>query len=74
MFKDLNSSNTSYSTISTTSVDYIVPEFQRLTVTEQSITYIGPTICNTITLQIRQSRTLSLFKDKYKQELLFKYF
>ena len=57
----------------TRSTGYILPQFQRLSVTQRSITFNGPTIWNSIPLIIRQSQSLKIFKRTYKAHILSKY-
>jgi len=77
MYKDLRSSNprffVSSSQYSTRSVDYVVPHFHRLALTQRSVTFVGPTVWNNIPLHIRQARSLSRFKFLFRRELLSHY-
>ena len=51
----------------------VLPSFQRLTSSLKSISYNGPKIYNTIPLPIRNSKTLTSFKSKYRQYLIDTY-
>ena len=77
MYKDLNSAEPGFTRsnrrYATRSADYIVPRFQRLSVTQHSITFNGPTIWNDIPEYIRKANSISIFKSNYKKYLLSKY-
>lgn len=50
--------------------DQANPIFQRLTLTQHSIFFNGPTIWNSIPVNIRQSSSLVMFKKQYKKHLI----
>ena len=50
-----------------------VPNFQRLSKSQNSLTYIGPTQWNVIPVNIRNCTSLSSFKTQYRQYLLHQY-
>ena len=50
-----------------------VPDFQRLTTTQRSLRYVAPSLFNKIPVDIRSSRSLHIFKRKYKECLLRAY-
>ena len=58
---------------STRSYYDLVPFQARLTVTKNSLKVCGPNIWNSIPLEIRNSPTLSIFKNRYKKHLLSLY-
>ena len=49
------------------------PQFQRLAVCQQAISFQGPRIWNEVPLQIKQSASLVCFKARYKTYLLSQY-
>ena len=51
----------------------LVPSAARLTATERSISVIGPNIWNSIPSDIRESPTISIFKNRFKAYLLSNY-
>ena len=77
MYKNLRSGSSEFavsgSNYNTRAADDIVPHFQRLTVTQRSVTFAGPNVWNSIPLQIREAQTLSSFKAMYREELLSHY-
>ena len=58
---------------STRGHDELMPLFARLRITENSLRTIGPQIWNSITQEIKNSPTISMFKNRYKQQLLSAY-
>ena len=50
-----------------------VSNFQRLTITQHSIYFIGPKLWNEIPLSIRNSNSLNIFKGKFKEILISNY-
>ena len=75
-YKDQNivaaqyNSNHSYSTRSSS---LLRPDYQRLTVTQQSIHYLIPTVWNSIPVSIKNSKSLNIFKREYRSYLLSLY-
>ena len=59
--------------IFTRSRDLAIPSFNRLTLSQHSITYIGPKIWNDLPLNIRECSTISSFKVNLKKHLLSQY-
>ena len=57
----------SYNTRSQSS---LLPTFQRLTVSQQSIYYSGPVLWNSIPPYIKESPTIFIFKKRYKRYLI----
>ena len=51
----------------------LVPSAARLTATERSISVVGPNIWNSIPFDIRESPTISIFKNRFKAYLLSNY-
>ena len=43
------------------------PKFQRLTVTQQALSYTGPKQWNSLPQNIREAKSLSIFKSKLKK-------
>ena len=51
----------------------LLPHFERLTTTQNSLHYRLPTLWNTIPIEIKNSQTITQFKRLYKDHLLTKY-
>ena len=51
----------------------LLPHFERLTTTQNSLHYRIPTLWNTIPIEIKNSQTITQFKRLYKDHLLTKY-
>ena len=51
----------------------LLPHFERLTTTQNSLHYRLPTLWNTIPIEIKNSQTITQFKRLYKDHLLNKY-
>ena len=48
----------------------LLPAFQRLTISQQSVNYSGPLLWNSIPVSIKESPSLSIFKKRYKKHLI----
>lgn len=59
--------------VNTRHVDIATPKFQRLSRTQQSISYSGPTIYNTLPPYIRKISSLNKFKLELREYLLKQY-
>ena len=57
----------------TRACDMAVPFFHRLSLTQKSLSYKGPSNWNKIPNKIKNSTSLNIFKNKYKRYLLSKY-
>ena len=51
----------------------VLPQFQRLSISQHSLSYVVPKLWNEIPIHVRNSPTLSLFKKLYKDYLLAMY-
>ena len=51
----------------------LIPDFQRLTSTQRSISFVGPSFWNSIPNEIRNSRSRSIFKNRLKNFLISSY-
>ena len=54
-------------------VNQLRPQFHRLSTTQHSISYMGPTIWNSLPHEIRETPIISSFKRKVKQHFLSLY-
>ena len=59
--------------LSTRNRDLAQPVFQRLTMCQQSVSFKGPTIWNTLPIDIRSIERLTIFKKHLKEYLLNQY-
>ena len=59
--------------VNTRNRDLAVPEFQRLTRTQQSSNFCGPLLWNSLPLEIRNSLNITSFKTKLKKYFLQQY-
>ena len=59
--------------INTRNIHLAQPKYHRLTRTQQSITFCGPTIWNSLPSYIQNTSTLPLLKDRLKEFLLDQY-
>ena len=57
----------------TRNLDMIPEPFHRLSLTQNSVTYLGGTVWNSSTLFIRYSASISIFKVILKESLLHRY-
>ena len=57
----------------TRSQNSLYPVFARLTSTQQSVFYSGPVNWNNIPPTIKNSRSISIFKNHYKSYLMLPY-
>ena len=57
----------------TRSAALLYPNFNRLSVTQHSITYMGPKIWNSIRSSIKESASLRNFKNNFKKYLVSEY-
>ena len=51
----------------------LIPDFNRLSTTQHSLTYVGPKVFNDIPEHIKQSSSLTIFKKRLKHFLISKY-
>ena len=70
-FEKFNNRN-DFSTRSSTELT-LIPDFHRLTQTQQAISFQGPDVWNKIPLSIKQSRTIAIFKNRLKEHYLNSY-
>ena len=74
MFKSDNFENyTSSHTYSTRSSNLLNPHYQRLSVTQHSLSYSGPSLWNTLPSTVKSSCSLLSFKSKLKHHLIQSY-
>ena len=74
MFQEINNDNYSVQhNLNTRNRDRSVPIFQRLTRTQRSVNFAGPTLWNNLPLNLKSIDSLPLFKKKLKTYLLSKY-
>ena len=74
MFKNLNKFKTfSSHNYNTRGKLLLRPEFQRISLTQQNISYRGPKIWNSLPEPIRNSRSLQIFKSNMRNYLTSKY-
>ena len=74
MYKEQDNPIFSFSSgYNTRNSNNLYSRFQRLTLTQQSIYFKGPALWNSIPADIRDSRSLGIFKRNYKKFLLAAY-
>ena len=64
---------TSQHNINTRHQNDLVPNFQRLRVCQNSISYLGPKIWNDIPMEIKSASSLHSFKSRFKNYLISLY-
>ena len=72
-FKSINSFQSHQHSYNTRNRDDLVPAFQRISLTQNAISYSVPSVWNSLPLYIRKSSSLSIFKRELKFYLLRTY-
>ena len=49
------------------------PKYHRLSKTQKAVSYVGPTMWNTLSPEIKNSSSISVFKKKLKSHILNQY-
>ena len=62
-----------YHSLNTRNRHLAVPEFQRLSRTQQSCNFIGPKLWNELSSEIRNAKNLSSFKSKLRKYFISQY-
>ena len=72
-FKNISDYSSHLHTHDTRNKDGLVPQFQRLSLTQRSVSYTVPKVWNSLPDYIKQCSTLSIFKSELKRFLIAQY-